>query len=294
MGLDHSKAFVRVFFDGLIAFCFTKSKGGRAEMGMVQAEKDHMPLLTIIRVNPNGTQTVIESRALGLTDNITIDALNPVENGVSKFRASGFDNVKDEGDPEDFRWIVDLQGDDFHKEKLKLKKGSGISLLRPRITIPDGIFYNVEKTPEIYRRITRGRPGTKAIGKIANAVGCDIVCSHEDEGGRVEVTIGSEDPFILSRDTDEGKGFRYHIWITNLCRQDKGRTACSDESDFRLYYQVAVDDDGIKYDLEVLYMKGDRRGTTPVEDSPGFKDFFRNGPPQVCNSIFLSQTNSIP
>lgn len=295
MGLDHSKAFVRVFFDGLIAFCFTKPRGGRAEMGMVQTE-DHLPFLHIIRKNPDGTVTETR-RELALTDNITINALNPVDSGVSTFLAPDFDNVADTGDSEDFRWIVDLQGRDFHESKLKLKRGSGVSLLRPRITIPHGIFYNGEKTPDVYRRIgRRGNTSIRDIGKIGDWVGCDIVC--RPEGGRVEMTIGSNDPYILKRDEGEEaeeKGFRYEITITNLCRRlSGGGTACPRESDFPRYYQVAVDDDGIEYDLEVLYPKGDRRGRTPVEDSPGFKDFFRNGPPQVCNPTFLSRANSIP
>ena len=40
MGLDHSNAFVRLIFDGLIGFCFCRRGDYDCQMGMVQAP-DH-------------------------------------------------------------------------------------------------------------------------------------------------------------------------------------------------------------------------------------------------------------
>ena len=148
MGLDHSNAFVRIGLDGLIAFCFTKRSGGQCEMGLVQAD-DHVGNIIITRINPNGTKTEVLNCELERGDDVKIEAENPVESGVStfprSFRGTEFDSVNDVGDPEDLRWMINLQGSLFHGKKLKFKGGSGKSLLRPRITIPHGIFTRVKR-----------------------------------------------------------------------------------------------------------------------------------------------------
>lgn len=299
MGVDHSNAFVRIWFDGLIGFCFTKGSGGQCEMGMVQAD-DHSPQLLILRVNPNGTTVEHMKRDLRLTDDIRIEAKNPAETGVYTFprdlASAPFDSAKDIGDPEDFRWTLDLQGDHFHGSKLKLKHARGKAALRPRITIPHGIFYTSDKSPDKFRRIPRkGKTEEKDIGKIGDRLGVDIVCKPKDVS--VEITIGSEKPFSLYRDIPEMslKGVRYWISISNLCSIDAmGASACPDESDFHRFYDVAAPSDGVEYDLQVVYPPEDPRGINPLKNTVAFVGFRSNGPPQVCQTIFFGKSNSIP
>jgi hypothetical protein len=310
MGLDHSNAFVRVTFDGLIAFCYDRR--GDCEMGMVQAD-DHQPILTLTRINPDGS-TIPERRFdLTVNDNVTIDAQDPVELGAHTFPrdiyGTEFDRLSTSADPEDFRWIMDLQGRDFHGAALRLKRGQGdppTARLRPRISVPHGIFYTLEKTTDTFMRNPRTGDATRPrnIGKIADKVGADIICIPDN--GRVKLTVGQYTR-ELKRFVDE-QAFRYRIDITNLCRADGPGPRCpttSAESDFPLYYRVAEDEDRIEFDVRNHFVQGDPRGKISVEDFvyqrtgekvslPEFAKRFSNGPPQVCAMVFLSKTTTIP
>lgn len=308
MGLDHSNAFVRVTFDGLIAFCYDRR--GDCEMGMVQAA-DHQPILTLTRINQDGSTVVEKTFYLTIDDNVTIEAVDPVELGAFPFPRDAyeteFDRLGTSADPEDFRWIIDLQGRDFHGAALRLKRDAAdpTTQLRPRITVPHGIFYTLEKIPDVFMRNPRTGEQTrpKLIGKIADKIGADIICAPE--GGLVKLTVGaySRD---LERIVDE-KLVRYRIDITNLCRSDDSGPRCPTtptESDFTLYYKVAQDEDGIEFDVKNLYVAGDVRGHNKVEffnkrtgkttAPPEFANLRSNGPPQVCVTVFLSKTTNIP
>jgi hypothetical protein len=315
MGIDHSDAFVRLSFSGLIAFCFSKREDSRCEMGMVQAD-DHEPLLRIIRRNPNGSTTIVPTPPLDRLKPILIVAKRPVEIGATTFPqtqdASVFDRISGRGDPEDFRWITDLQGEDFHGAELKLKRGGGEETrLRPKIIIPRATFYTLEKTEYQYRRVKfKGNTPDQPIGRIANFVGADIKClpapqnDPELEPGQklVTVTIGDDEPIKLFRNTDQGKGFRYVIEFSNVCRRPEVSGAhCPERSDFPLYYKVAEDNDGIQFDLSDMHDPSDLIGTHPIPaffpestSFPQFVGFRANGSPEVCAPTFLSRTNSIP
>lgn len=296
MGLDHSNAFVRLSFDGLIAFCFNRNQTGRCEMGMVQVN-DHEPRIKITRIHPNGTTETRLEQGLSPRDEISIVAENPLNQGTFRFERNPFVRVLDRGDEEDFRWIADLQHqDDFHGRALKLRQGGGgDTLLRPRIFIPHGIFYTQVKSQDFYFRTTRvGNAPFRPLGKIADQVGADIVCGAE--GGRVTVTIGASQPFTLLRDDGGVSGYRYTFEITNLCRTSG--TTCPEQSDFPRYYKALQDDNSVEFDLLALFAANDPRGKRPAEEllgtlPPQFKGFMLDGPPQVCNSVFLSETNTI-
>ena len=306
MGLDHSNAFVRLVFDGLIAFCFNKRELNRCELGMVQVD-DHTRKITIFRINPNSSEVVIFGpQELANNNEIIIEAAEPVERGAFPYprTAEGyqFDRVADKGDPEDFRWIIDLQGEEFHGPELKLKRADDEeNLLRPRIYVPHGIFYTYQKTCDKYIRLPRkGQTAERPLGKLADKIGADLVCTP---GSNVIVKIADITTQTLSPTI---AGFRYRIEITNLCASDPSGLPVIRKSDFPNYYKVAADNDGIQFDLKQTYAPGDLRGTTPLaeflRDKPGQESVLAaftetlsvNGPPQVCNGTFLSETNKIP
>jgi hypothetical protein len=298
MGLDHSQAFVRISFDGLIGFCICTRDDYRCEMGMVP-EPAHDPLIKIVRLSTDGTRKVIlDNYRLGPTDDVKIEAVKPVGRGVSTFTGSVWDPVGDQGDAEDFRWVMNLQGERFHGEYLKLNQGTGATLLRPKVTIPHGIFYTKEKTSVAFRRFRRPNFEPRVpIGKIADILGADILCDFDAGQKTVRVTIGSQAPSLLEFKTAEGAGFRYKIKITNLCRRSGGGPTCRSESDFPHYYKVATDEEAITYDLQPIYPPGDPRGTNPIDDDkyfPQLQGFASDGPPEVCSVAFFGRANFIP
>jgi hypothetical protein len=309
MGLDHSNAFVRLSFDGLIGFCFCRREDYSCQMGMVQVP-DHEPLISVDRIYPNGTRyQILNNYPLTAANNISLEVRDPVRAESTtypeSFAGQFFDRLSDSGDPEDFRWIMNLQGEDFHGEHLRLKRGgSGDTLLRPKITIPSAIFYTLEKTPTSFRRFRNLEdPRPRPIGKIADQVGADILCRPDpDDHGQKLVTlkIAGHDDRLLYRNIDQGRGFRYAIKITNLCRRvGTGEPLCGDQSDFPYYYKVAQDDDDIKYDLGTMHAPGDPYGRTLIEQFnesyyPEFVGFKSDGPPQVCSVGFFGLANKIP
>jgi hypothetical protein len=306
MGLDHSNAFVRLSFDGLIGFCFCRREDYSCQMGMVQVP-DHEPLISLNRINPNGTLfPMLTDYPLTPENEISLVVRDPVRTESTTFPESYagtiFDRLSDTGDPEDFRWIMNLQGEDFHGEHLRLKRGgSGDTLLRPRITVPSAIFYTLEKTPVKFRRFRHPEdPRSRPIGKIADQVGADILCRPDEHGQKlVTLKIGGTGR-ALYRNTEEGRGFRYAIKITNLCRRvGTGEPLCGDQSDFPHYYKVAQDDDDIKFDLGTMHPPGDPDGRTVISQFnesyfPEFRGFRSDGPPQVCSVGFFGLANKIP
>ena len=297
MGLDHSNAFVRVTFDGIIIFCLNKrAEPDRCEMGMVSLQ-DHERLLKITKINPNGSEELVPPvYSLGDDDNVIIEAIEPTPPGVTPFRrdlsSDPFDPIADTGDPEDFRWILDLQGALMHGNAASMRRDYKC---RPKISIPHGIFYTHSKTAHQYfRRPKEGsiNTGTQPLGKLADKVGADIVC--DPIKGKVKVKIKEKE---IELKTD-GLLTRYRIDITNLCRESCGMT-----SDFVHYYNVVSDIDDIKFDLYNQKLLGAPGQTkTLVEflrerDLPvpaGFEKFGANGPPQVCNVGFMGLTNTLP
>jgi hypothetical protein len=305
MGLDHSNAFVRISFDGLIGFCFCRRDDYRCQMGMVQVA-DHQPLISIDRIHPNGTLTsMLSDYALMRDNDISIVVTDPVRSESTTFPETfaghTFDRVRDIGDPEDFRWIMDLQGEDFHGEHLRLKRGGAQeTYLRPRISVPSAIIYTLDKTPTKYRRFKYpDDPTQRPIGKIADRVGADILCRPDAHGQKlVQLKIAGYRDYDLYRNTADGNGFRYSVKISNLCRRT-GEPLCGDQSDFPAYYKVSEDEDGIQYDLGTMHPEGDPDGKNPIpqfneKHYPEFANYKSNGPPQSCAVGFFGRANSIP
>lgn len=297
MGLDHSNAFVRVTFDGIIIFCLNKrAEPHRCEMGMVYRQ-DHERLLKITKINPNGSEEPYPVYRLNNNSHVVIETINPTSPGATTFErnlpSDPFDRIADTGDPEDFRWIIDLQGPLMHGNAASMRHDY---TCQPKISIPHGIFYTHSKTAhQFFRRPLEGsvNTGTLPLGKLADRVGADIVC-HPLEG-KVIVKINGVDPVTLESD---GLKTRYRIDVTNLCR-DSGGTA----SDFPIYYDVVSDIDSIKFDLYDQTPYNAKAHTTTLDKflmarnlpvPEGFARFGANGPPQVCNVGFMGLTNTLP
>lgn len=299
MGVDHSKAFVRITFDGIIVFCLNKrAEPDRCEMGMVSL-RDHRRLLKITKINPNGSEELFHPVITLENDNdVTIDATDPIRRGVTTFQrdlpSDPFDRIADTGDPEDFRWVMDIQGPLMHGNAASMRRDYRC---QPKINIPHGIFYTHSKTAHQYSRIPLEgsiNTGTQPLGKLADKIGADLVC--DPLKGKVTVKVRGLNP--IPDLIPDGLQTRYRIDITNLCTDGSPKT-----SDFPHYYEVVSDIDGIKFDLKDQKVLGFPGQTKTLVDfltelglpvPEGFEKFGANGPPQVCNVAFMSSTNTIP
>lgn len=296
MPLDHSKASVSLSVAGLALTCINGLKGRRGEIGILRCDR-HEPVLDIQRININPetgepiSSSLIEHK-LNLNEDISVDLIYPDEKrcagrGVSTYMRRGFDRLDDIGDEEDFRWIPDLEGPEFHGKKLRIVQPSS---LKPTIFISDGVFYTRQKTLETFARYSiKGKASPRALGKLAYGINADIACGA---GGAIvlrnrsaERPIDRSERCTIRLEPDES--VRYLISIENHCRL----AAESEGTDFRLFYEVAVDPDGRSFDLRrIVETCGWAGPEDPVGDG---SDFTLDGFPEKCLTVFLGQTDSL-
>lgn len=142
----------------------------------------------------------------------------------------------------DFRWMVDLNGEEFHNRPLTLLETADrtgqAKIISPVIEFNTGTVYTQAVSSEIlFRRDEDGR--VKPLGRIAYRTGIDI--------GSPKLTIGyttsdgaEEMPLVIERDADSF----YHLVITNTCHirhssQKPEETA--GKTDFNLFYDLMRD-----------------------------------------------------
>jgi len=295
--LDHTKAVVTISFSGLALSCINREKNNRYEFGILECER-HNPIFDIqeISLDPE-TMIPISSKlvdhSLNLADDIEIEVVNPVQKGVSRYTKGDFDRLNDKdkrgnekNDLEDFRWIVDLEGKEFHYKKLKIKDPSK---LRPRIFINSGEIYSEKITDEIIALVpVNHKSEIKPLGRIAFTVGLDIARSKTEDSVVRLRNKNKQDNFVelLSR-LNENPLKKYQITIENLCYENEDE----DGTDFRLFYNVVQDPDKRKFDLQRIVDNGAR-------GNPGITVHHRNDlsldtPPQNCVTCFLGRTDTI-
>lgn len=131
--LKHSDATVKIFFYGLLAMCFDEQ--GNAEVGVLR-NPDHEATMVIDKITPKGTTT--SSYALKPGNDLWIGPESASRTGASIYQNEGikFDRQADTGDPEDFRWVVDMEGKEFHDRMLSLAPNR--KMLAPLLHISGG------------------------------------------------------------------------------------------------------------------------------------------------------------
>lgn len=300
--MDHSKATVRISLLGLTAFCFNGKN--QCEMGLL-IHREHRPSLSIQEIGPDNSPINVR-HSIDLDHDLRIEATNA---GVAKYLQPGFDRSQDAGDPEDFRWVMDLEGEEFHNQLL-----TQIGSLGPKLHINDGTVYTRLKSGVAY---ARKRADTNAedpsyLGKVANVVGVDIVC--DDDGG-VLVTNERTNNQLWLRKIVDGRHRRYQITISNTRPEVAFHPGHMNGSDFLLYYQIFRDSAGEQFDLRNVFPENHPLATNVFLKSslqrraaakgasanhPLVTDVFLgnlrltlDGEPEVCNSVFLGRTQSL-
>ena len=294
MPLDHSKATVTVSVAGLALSCINPLKQSRCEVGLLRCDR-HRPVLDIQRIElrhedgePKCSSLIYHS--LNLNEDILINVEHPdkgrisdCKKGTSTYIRRGFDRLSDMGDPEDFRWIADLEGPEFHNRKLIINH----SKLKPTIFISDGVLYTRQKTAETLARVsTNGKLSPFPLGKFAYGMNVDISCP---KGGEVVLSNHSDGRTSETGDhcsvrLPQDDFVRYLITIENHCR-------VADEmegTDFRLFYEAIKDPTGKKFDLRRMVETG-CYGEPDAIDAQ--MDYVLDGYPEKCMTGNLSISN---
>lgn len=175
-------------------------------------------------------------------------------------------------DFKDFRWIVDLNSDEFHNRQLKFKRRRERIITRksiaPMISINSGTVYTQAVSSEIlFSRDEEGRH--KLLGRIAYRTGIDIMSA------RLSVTVTDDKCHHKYEWTNLDDHF-YLIQVSNNCSlkpvDKKMPELTAGKSDFDLFYDLLRDPviDHRRYDLQACV--GDANAPRPQMD--GF--------PEIC------------
>ena len=302
MPLDHSRANVTISLAGLALSCINQDMRNRCEVGIIRCDR-HRPLLDIQRIEMEpGTRVPLRSclipHALNLDEDILIRVVYPnaeatanSKRGVSTYTRREFDRKSDTGDPDDFRWVPDLEGPEFHNVKLSI---ADRSKLQPTIFLSDGVLYNRQKTEEVFVRTSTREKQTPRLGKLGHGMGADITCGA---GGVVVLSNCSPDGSLepgYSLQLPQSDHVKYLITIENLCQapfeSDDGSAIESQGTDFRLFYQVLKDPKGRQFDLRRTVETGCSK--SPTEALRELEDFVLDGYPECCLVAFLSRTQT--
>lgn len=293
--LDHSKANVTIAIGGLALACINSRERNRCEVGLLRCDR-HKPVLDIQRVelHPKSRRPIrstLVPHSLNLDEDITIgleyddgEILN-CSRGVSTYTRRDFDRLDDTGDPEDFRWIADLEGPEFYNRKLKIRHRSE---LKPIILINDGILYTAQKSSEVFARVPVKPEGPSIpLGRLGDGLSADITYP---EGSKVVLRNGS-DPGLSSRACSTtlliDRDSRYVITIENFCQLPDE----SEGTDFRLLYDVLKVPVERQFDLRRIVETGPCG--QPEEALDDREDFCLDGYPENCQVVVLGQSQSV-
>lgn len=288
MSLDHSKANVTISVAGIAIS--RPHKRNQFEIAFVKCDR-HNLVLDIQKIELDAETRIpirssLKPHSLRLDEDILIDVVYPdndgnlqFQRGVTTYQGGEFDRLCDKGDAEDFRWVADLEGPEFHNLKLRIKN---LSELAPALFISSGILYTREKTDEAFARVSvNGKPSPVALGKFAHGINTDITCP---KGGEVILSNRSDHELTASSARNsvslpQSDFIKYLITIENHCDEFDE----SESTDFRLFYDVLEDPEEKKFDLRRMVATG--RFGVPDSVLNGQDNFVLDGYPQNCLTV---------
>ena len=246
MSVNESTATALVRFTGL-GFVSLNKERQRGAIGVIRDEKH---LLTISIQRPvfqesDGSdivayQPIATYNSLPKEDvQIEIKTLGtPAVAGYEVYQSGDFDRL-DSADPNDFRWIVNLNT--LHPEKV-LSAGTGERYPLTKLYIKNGLFYTHKLDPDLFfEKVEKDASGNQIrhepFGNVAETVGVKL------EGEEVSFTIrigGVEETKSLKRID----GLPFKIEIKNMDSSDNA--VYSDMPD---YYKYVSSPTGERFDL---------------------------------------------
>jgi len=303
-------ALVTISIEGLALSCINAR--GECEVGMMNRD-DHTMIMEVLQVKPD----VIEfQHSLRLDLDILIDVTHsPHERAEPHIVGASdgaeydeaFDRISERGHPGDFRWIIDLEGQDtFHQRQLRFKtrlENGRAGGLNPIFIIPRGKLYTRQRVKKslVSVRWDDLRPRNEDphfLGKIGHVFGIDI-SSYDSPYSKVVLTNvdrqGRPVAGIPPLELKYRPGTKYEIKISNLCTVsgDFNSNLPDQGTDFRFYYDILEDPDPErkKFDLKnTIEIGTPGHNGHPIVDKP---DLGVNRTPQACEVAFLGQTNSL-
>lgn len=275
------KADVKVMFEGLMALSHNK-KEDQCEIGILSTPKAietcHQLMIRVTKTSPAGASVLFDTAlTAALSPQLSLfelDATSPANPGVSfrRHRQGPINRLTSPPPDDDFRWVVDLQSDEFHGKDLTPR----LEHFSPVLIVKHGEFYTAELSRSLKR--IKGNGAKESFGKIATVIGADIFLDENSEAV-LKLGNGSNNVYLSLRKEAETS---YEIFIDNLCPEpaDPSVTTNLESSDFSLYYDALILPDGQK---EHKLVVDDSEGAFPEVDTDE----------NPCSGTFLGDTGTL-
>jgi hypothetical protein len=206
---------VRLIFTGLVIFTYKTANDGESEARAVfhrATTKHHLRILVLEDCRPvfaiGGRMEPIQIRRMEL-------GIVGKDESAAFFKGDHFRREDLEGDIKDFRWLLDLEGPDFHNAKFQRTEHK----FSTKLEVKQGTFYTYKLTGH-YFKCVGGKYDGKEVGYVPKVIAADISLGEAD---RVFFRIDGRDvlPYPLSNRAD------YQIYFFNECE-----IGCEPHSDF--------------------------------------------------------------
>ena len=219
---------VTLYFTGLLVFCFEK-QFNYCQIGIHSKTDDHELKLRLVKKTTNPKSNSEQNLAIphGMIRNtkdlwLDIEGAPPPKQQAAKPFIVGKRN-QPPSDPQDFRHVVDLEGEHFYNRRLKIRKG----VLRPSLFIAKGLFYTATLTSQSFLAVSASNDSDHShghshasspthttdhnLGRIADIIGVNL---YLDRIGQSVVLRAGRNGAELLRLTKE-KNTTYEITIDN-------------------------------------------------------------------------------
>jgi hypothetical protein len=216
---------IRFLFTGLLAM--HQFSADRFDIG-VHSKAGHELKILIIERSPLGPDLIrLERDDLG--DEVFFDVVNPVHSGVSIYtNGETFDRSPLIDDENDFRWMVEFDGPEFHNRPLQVNEG----IFNPIIYIRNGTFYTAKKS--LLQKIhpmtfTAPGPGPQEFTWF---VGADVFLGESESSATLRYGAGDAQSYTFTKGPEK----MYLVVVLNLAPSDHPSSKMA--SDFQFYYDA--------------------------------------------------------
>lgn len=192
----------------------------------------HYPKLTIREVDRQSAAVIskIKEYEIKEGDSISVTVAEPRGSADWKYiTAESFDRNNPAHDPQDLRWMLDIEK--LHGKKTKRKTGE---IETNSLSISNGRFYTAVRTRESYRIKKIGSNKVETLGLTGRTFGADF------EGAAVTVKVRGSESF--SETVTHKSGSRFEMIFDNTCIGEDQPTDAA--TDFHFYYRLIDDRDG--------------------------------------------------
>ncbi|MGH9840000.1 MAG: hypothetical protein ACREEM_14545 [Blastocatellia bacterium] len=273
---------VSISLSGLMLFCINDKK--HCEVGILRCpHHDFVMDIQKVTTNPRTgeTQSSLESHPLSLDRDIVITTGSDSEKGVEQHtnKARTFDRKNDQGDPTDFRWVINIEGEAFkNKKHSKRPPARGVKDLTPKIYITGGKLYTEMLSDEhfIVESLTDADHKV-SLGRVAFKIGLDIISP--------EVILHNKGNEAESKTLKKASDTRYLITFDNVCPPARNT---GDSSDFLFFFDAVSNVENERFDLRRIVKHGGRGEIGRL--APDNNGFSLDDHGQICLFAFMSQS----